>query len=154
MKPFNNFSSRKEWEIHIWQEFVKSIGKTKSEKELSHLLNIVLTQKEKDNIIKRLIAFSLIKKGMSYNEIGEISWLSPTTISAAKKCLTSGLEYKNYRAILKNKKIKSIKEKSKLRNITFDDLGEALEDFIKYIGELPIPPITGRGRWKFLKVNN
>ena len=83
----NKFNSRKEWEKYIWSILIKEIIKANSIKEIEKVLDLLLTAHEKKQMIKRASAISLLKQGKSYSEIGEVLWLSPTTISAIRKSL-------------------------------------------------------------------
>jgi len=141
MKELSKFKSRKEWEKFIWEKFLKSIKDIDSNKGLGKLLDSVLSENEKRLIIKRMVAISLIRQGKTYKEIGEILWLSPSTISSIKKSLKSGLFYQSRRDIDKKRKKqkRDLKEKAIPALTIFD-----------YWLNFPLPPMTGRGRWKFL----
>lgn len=135
MKNSFKFKSRKEWEGFVWEKFLENIKKDSSEKA-TKFLNRLLTNNEKKIIIKRLLTLSLINKGKSYRKIGEILWISPSTISSLKKSVLSGLCYDGRKKPSnKNKKFSGkIKESS-----LFD-----------YWLNFPVPPMIGKGRWKFL----
>lgn len=144
------FKTRKEWEEFIWLKLLEDIKKTRSEKQLKELLNILISQKERKFIIKRLMTIYLIQKGKSYQEIGNLLWISPATISAIKKSL---LKKSVYQA---RPLITDTSDKNKKRiNINNMDLAEAAEEMLCSLGEILdkyIPPISGRGRWRFLKI--
>lgn len=141
MREFSKFKSRKEWEKFIWGKFLESVKKTDSNKQLGKLLDSVLSENEKRLIIKRIAAISLIRQGKTYKEIGEILWLSPSTISSIKKSLKSGLFYQSRRDIDRKKKNQKRDSKEKaIPPLTIFD----------YWLNFPLPPMTGRGRWKFL----
>src|SRR3989344_3336223 len=97
----NKFKSRKEWAAATWQRLLKDIKNS----ELSVVMDSLLSQYEKNMIINRLAAISLIKAGKTYRQIGEELWLSSTTIRSLKRGLENGLdkEYQSYR-LLKNKR--------------------------------------------------
>lgn len=90
-----------EWLDLVWQKLLKEINN----QQLSITLNSLLSPYEKENIVKRLVAISLIKNGRSYNQIGEELWLSPTTIRSLKLIIENNQskEYQSYR-FRKNKK--------------------------------------------------
>lgn len=58
-------------------KFLEELQRVNSEKQFKELLESVLSAKEKNLIINRLIAAALIKENKTYREIGEILWLSP-----------------------------------------------------------------------------
>lgn len=151
MKGLSNFSSRKEWENYLWEEFVKILGKRKLEKDIYYFLNSLLTIKERTNITRRLVVISLIKKGKSYKEISEILWLSPNTISSIKKSFKNHRGYQSYFEIFKNKHSgrQSAKTLKQFSGISWNELADAsiefLEAFNKVLNTL-LPPITGKRR--------
>ncbi len=150
MKSLNQFSSRKEWENHLWEEFIKILSKISSENQTLKFLNILLTKREKENLIKKLVVIALIRKGKNYKEISELLWLSPNTVSAVKKGLKNSL-YESYQEISKNRNsIRSKREQKskKSERITMDDLFIALEDFAEWFDKIMLS-IDGKGRWKF-----
>jgi DNA-binding CsgD family transcriptional regulator len=123
MKSIFNFKSRKEWESFIWSDFLKKITDGKFPKEARDVFNGLLTENEKRLIIKRLTALAMIKSGKSYKDIGEILWISPSTISALKKSVLKKSGYKSsreYHGANKNKETKHIKGLSK--GVDFNEL--------------------------------
>lgn len=147
MKSLSEFKSRKEWREFIWLEFLREVKKTKSEEQFKEILESVLSAKEKNLIINRLMAAALIKNGKTYREISELLWLSPNTISAIKKNLLRKSFYQGYRGrpIVIDKKLK--------KKITIEDLGDASIDLLNAINAVLnkfLPPITGKGRWGHL----
>ncbi len=133
------FESRKDWEDFIWEEFAQTLLGLNSKKQITGLLNSVISKKEKNFIIKRLIAIQLINQGKSYSEISRILWISPNTISSIKKCL-------NNQTVYQSKKIKGENIKNK-RTKRFD---ESAEEILRYWKKFPFPAKIGKGRWKFL----
>ena len=97
MESFSNFKSRKEWEEFIWQKFTERLKNTKTSEQLKEILESVLGSREKNFMIKRLIAIALISQNKTYREIGEIIWLSPNTISSVKKNLFRKSIYSGYK---------------------------------------------------------
>lgn len=87
------FKSRKEWEAKIWKQLVNGLVQITSTKGMERSLALILTAYEKKQMIKRVVAVSLLKQGKTYREIGEMLWLSPSTISALKKSLRTSEEY-------------------------------------------------------------
>jgi len=103
MKELEEFKSRKEWEQYIWKEILEKLAGAKSKKEISAILSRLLSSYEKKMMIRRFIAMRLIRSGRTYREIGEILWVSPTTISAIKKNLLLANGYQSSRRHRKNK---------------------------------------------------
>ena len=139
MRQSAEFKSRKEWELALWEDFLERIERANLQQKIKPLFNSVLSQNEKRLIIRRLAAVSLIRKGKSYKEIGEILWLSPNTISSIKKGLKSGNFYR------------SRESKRKERPVSKNKTG-LLSDVIEFIDYWlsVMPPMVGGGRWKFL----
>ncbi|MEK7212530.1 MAG: Trp family transcriptional regulator [Patescibacteria group bacterium] len=135
----SKFKSRKEWEGALWQKFLEDIRKTESRKT-AIFLDSILSENEKGLISRRLAAMALIKTGKTYREVGEILWISPSTISAIKKSASDRLNYKSsryYAGQSKNEKRKNMK-------------GLPAETIFDYWLNLPFPKKVGRGRWNFL----
>ncbi len=139
-KKINEFSSRKEWEEFVWQKLIEEIAKIQSKEKVRVFLESLISEAEKNFIIKRLIAMSLIKKGKKYREIGEILWISPNTISAIKKSIKSNALYTS-----RYKRTKKPKENRK--NVEYSD--SVSIDLFEYWAKFPFPEKFGR-RWKFV----
>ena len=148
-KSLDNFSSRQKWKDYLWQELTRKFSELKSVRQTEIFLNKLLTKKEKDVLIKRLMIMVLIQKGKSYSEMSEMLWLSPNTISAIKKGLKNS-EYKSYFEIFKNKKInnKTIDKKQE-KLFSAESFGEFLEAIGKFTDDSGIIPPIGRHRWKY-----
>ena len=148
-KSLDNFSSRQKWKDYLWQELTRKFSELKSVRQTEIFLNKLLTKKEKDVLIKRLMIMVLIQKGKSYSEMSEMLWLSPNTISATKNGLKNS-EYKSYFEILKNKKInnKTIDKKQE-KLFSAESFGEFLEAIGKFTDDSGIIPPIGRHRWKY-----
>lgn len=141
MKNLSEFKSRKEWKEFAWLSFLKEFQKVNSKKQFKELLESVLSAKEKDLIINRLIAAALISKNKTYREIGEILWLSPNTISAIKQGLLKKSLYRGYR---RDASYKTAGQKMK-KKITVEDLGDATIELLEAINNglnKILPPIT------------
>jgi len=85
IKTPHNFKSRKEWENFLWNYLVERLSKSKSGQELSDDLNALISDYERSLLLKRITTALLLTEGKSYTEIGELLWISPSTISAIKK---------------------------------------------------------------------
>lgn len=132
MKNIDEFKSRKEWEVYLWEIILKNIGKSKSEEKLRNFLNNLLSETERKNIVRRLTVISLLRQGKTYREIGEILWISPGTISAIKKSL---LNYTNYRSKYDFYKNRKIEERKKIK-------GLPPETIFDYFAKIKWPRIT------------
>ncbi len=139
IKQLPEFKSRKEWQEYIWQEFIKKLYKAKSAKQTQEYLESFLSARERDLIIKRIIATALISQGKKYREIGEILWLSHNTISAIKKGLLKKTIYHGYK-YYRVQKLKNGPDNKNSLKITIDNLGEATLDFVNWLSRLPISP--------------
>ena len=131
----NKFDSRREWEKYIWSILIKEIIKANSIKEIEKVLDLLLTAHEKKQMIKRASAISLLKQGKSYSEIGEVLWLSPTTISAIRKSLRTKEGYVT--RYMRNKK-----PEKKQKPLSKEELDQLLfTQWIESLFILPPPPI-------------
>lgn len=82
----------------LWDQLASKLAKTTSEKETKRILNHLISDYEKNVILKRLAVLTLVKSGLSYKKISETLWLSPNTISTIKKnTLGNGSGYRSYR---------------------------------------------------------
>ena len=131
----NKFKSREEWGAHIWKKIVNGLSEVHSAQKIEKLLNMLLTMYEKKQIIKRASTISFLKQGKSYNEIGELLWLSPQTISAIRKSLRAQTGYiSNY---TRNKK-----PEKKQKPLTKEELDQLLfTQWLESLFVLPPPPI-------------
>ena len=89
----SGYATRKEMEAGIWKRLTGELARISSPSEMERALAALTTAYEREQIIKRTFAIKLLKEGKSYNEIGRILWLSPTTISALKKSVRGGAGY-------------------------------------------------------------
>jgi len=131
---------RKYWEEHAWKEFLKSMERGKSAKQLANFFDNLLSDDEKKASMRRLAIFSMIRAGKSYKEISRILWVSSKTISAIKKSIVEDKGYKSsyyYDEISKKEKIKRIKPLP----------GRTIFD---YWAGFPFPESRAKGRWKYL----
>jgi Trp operon repressor len=139
-----NFNSRKEWEEYLWLEMIKNIKNTRDVKRVKNFLESILTESERQDIIKRFMTIMLIKNGMSYRNIGKILWVSPTTIRQAKINLEN--KYQKYRSRhdLKKAKQKIIQQNTKN--------GAPESPLLDWLESLPaMPTRSGKGRWNFIE---
>ena len=146
MESFSNFKSRKEWEEFIWQKFTERLKNTKTSEQLKEILESVLGSREKNFMIKRLIAIALISQNKTYREIGEIIWLSPNTISSVKKNLFRKSIYSGY------KKSDNKFDKNNKKKISKKEWADAALDLLNLFDRIPLPPM-GKGRWRFLDMD-
>ena len=86
-----------QWSGKLWNELITKIARSNSEKEVKNILEKLITENEKNMILRRLAVIALIQSGNSYRAIGKILWLSPNTVSAMKKnILGKHANYKRY----------------------------------------------------------
>ncbi|OGY64070.1 MAG: hypothetical protein A3I89_02235 [Candidatus Harrisonbacteria bacterium RIFCSPLOWO2_02_FULL_41_11] len=131
----NNFKSRKEWETQVWSKLIEGFTEINSAQKMEKSLNLLLTSHEKTQMIKRASAISLLKQGKSYRQIGELLWLSPTTINAIRKSLRLKKGYiSDY---MHNKK-----PEKKQKRLTKKELEQLLFTiWVDSLFTLPMPPI-------------
>jgi len=144
-KKVSEFKSRQEWEEYLWLKIVEKFSAKKSQKETAMLLKNLFSTHERNRMIKRAVAISLIAQGKSYNEISKILWISPNTINSLKKGLLSKAGYTSRYTRVKSRekkpKLLSKKEFARLRiKLWFEGL------FI-LPGNLPRISLTSK-RWR------
>ncbi len=102
-----NKKSRRENERKAWDQFIANLaGKTKP--AMKDLLDSVLSEKEKQNIVYRITTINLLEQGKSYRDIGRELWLSSQTISVIKKSFMLKIgDYKSYRSASRQKRVYS-----------------------------------------------
>lgn len=131
----NKFKSRKEWERYVWDELLRKLSEAHSSREMKQMFEALITVHEKRHIIHRASAISLLKKGMSYRDIGSALWLSPVTISAIRKSMRAHAGYVSTYA--RNKK--GEKQYKRLTRKEWDQLQFSLQ--LQALFTLPPPPI-------------
>ena len=143
-----NFKSRKEWETHVWKKVIEGLGKTNSFKEVEQSLNMLLTSYEKKQIINRAVAISLLRQGRSYSQIGEMLWLSPTTINAIRKSMRAQSGYVSH--YTRNKK-----PEKKQKPLSKEELDQLLFSAkVEAFFTLPPPPLPHPRLSRFLGIDN
>ncbi len=139
----SKFKSRKEWSAAVWQKLLKDINNP----SLSAALDSLLSAHEKQIIINRFAAVSLIKEGKTYRQIGEELWLSPITVRAVKKVLANNSlqEYESCRMAGKKRRANLMAKRGaeKIPETPF------IINWIDYC--LSVMPEKNGPRWKFLK---
>ncbi len=136
------FKSRKEWSDAVWHKLLKDIKNP----SLSVALDSLLGAYEKQIIVNRLAALSLIKDGKTYKQIGEELWLSPTTISSLKKTLANNFskEYQSQRAI-KNKRNKQNAVRIQRETVEWSPFWNRVDFYLENF------PRKNGPRWKWVK---
>jgi TrpR-related protein YerC/YecD len=64
-----------------------------SEEDISDLFLDICTRKELDSIFQRLKIAQMLKDGLTFAQIEEITGISSTTITRVSKCLKNGKGY-------------------------------------------------------------
>jgi uncharacterized protein YerC len=131
----NKFKSRKEWGVYVWDELMHRLAKARSPREMKQMFEALITDHEKQQIIHRASAISLLKQGTSYRDIGSALWLSPVTISAIRKSMRAHAGYVSTYA--RNKK--GEKKYKRLTRKEWDQLQFSLQ--LQALFTLPPPPI-------------
>jgi uncharacterized protein YerC len=143
MRNLKEFNSRKAWVDSIWSKILADIKNPQS----AQMLNALISAHEKERIVNRLVALTLIKQGKSYKKIGEELWLSPTTIRSLKRLVENNFnkEYKSYNK-LKKDNVDSGKKEMKSRNLIETS---PFIDWIDYY--VSVFPKKNGPRWKWVK---
>jgi len=97
-------TSPQAWEETAWNKVVVHLG-TLNTKEIDSFLRVALSRRERDALLKRVVAIQRVNGGASYTEINEELKLSPQTISALKKS-TEAQKYQTYSDQAKDEKKK------------------------------------------------
>ena len=160
MEKVSKFKSRREWESFLWIAFVEQLVSAKSKTSLRNKLEKVLSEAEKQIILKRITAVMLIREGKSYKEIGELLWISPSTISSIKKNFwTNSAGYKSRRQIEKMEGRPVKKTRGSYINYALLNKKSDKEppisgiwDLIKYLDKNwpPSAYSNAKERWRFL----
>ncbi len=132
--------SADEWAESLWEKLVGKITEINSKNEIKAILESLISKDEKKMMLRRLAILALINEGKSYQEIGEILWVSSQTISTVKKN-SLGLigNYKSYRHFYGGPKEYSVmKTKKDATKHLFDEL-----DILDLLMNPPRPPGIG-----------
>lgn len=121
---------KKEHLNKLYSEFSIALEKSAKKSWLKFFLNDFLTRTEKIMLAKRFAVIYLLSKDVPPSYIAESLGMSPATISRMS------LKY-------------DIGKYSSLLNTVKDDKNE-LWKILEKILRAGLPPIAGRGRWKFL----
>lgn len=147
MEKPEQFKSRKDWEESIWQRIVKELVGLESENKAKQLLEGLISDYERQLIIRRLTATLLLREGLNYREIGEILWVSPSTISSIKKNLTRKLKFIPRKRAVSPYRVEEIDSSAKGPN--------ELDNFIANLENLLEDILKGKAdpkyRWRFLR---
>ncbi len=126
---------KKKTYFKIKEQFVNFISGYRNKKELEDFLNEFLTETEKVMLAKRLFLILMIKKGYNFSEIERVLRISPSTVVRFwKKHKVDELNVIQQKIDARKNREKKIKD---------------IDSLIR----LGLPPIAGRGRWKFLYEN-
>lgn len=87
------------WMNELWEELLSKLANIGTKSEIRKILESLISDYEKKVILKRLAIIASVRMGKSYQEISEILWLSPNTISAIKKNILRNNQenYQSYR---------------------------------------------------------
>jgi len=114
----------------LYSELVSALEKSTRKSKTKIFLNDLLTRTEKIMLAKRFAVVYLLSKGVPNSYIYETLHMSPATIARMS------LKYENERY---SNLLRSISRRNK-------DIWRTLEKILR----AGLPPIAGRGRWKFL----
>jgi len=151
MKKPNLFKSKKEWEEFVWEKIVAELVSSKSSKDINIFLARIIGDYEKKLIIRRLTLALLVQEGLSYSQIGELLWLSPTTISTIKKNLSNSSEsYKSRRNFPNQPKKYSPKKLPSSFKSEDPSFAQLLKEIVSNI-HFQSGYTNIKERWKFLR---
>ncbi|OGI63338.1 hypothetical protein A2818_01335 [Candidatus Nomurabacteria bacterium RIFCSPHIGHO2_01_FULL_40_12] len=121
---------KKEHLQKLYNEFSSALEKSAKKSWIKFFLNDFLTHTEKIMLAKRFAVIYLLSKDVPSSYIAEALCMSPATISR----MSLKYEIGKYFSLLK-----TIKKED-------ENIWEILEKILR----AGLPPIAGRGRWKFL----
>lgn len=121
---------KKEYLNKLYSEFGNALEKSAKKSWMKFFLNDFLTRTEKIMLAKRFAVIYLLSKDIPSSYISNALCMSPATIAR----MSLKYEIGKYSSLLKS--VKS----------TDRDVWSILEKILK----AGLPPIAGRGRWKFL----
>jgi len=132
-----------QWEEQLWEKLVNKITNAKSPKETNRLLENLISKYEKKMILRRLAVTALVRSGKTYQEIGEILWMSPQTISTTKKNILGNVRnYKSYKHFYGGPRIYSPVDKSRNRKSLLEEVFGSV-DFLDLLTNPPRPSGMG-----------
>lgn len=123
--------------LKITQRFIQTAVRLKDKTQAEEFFSDLFTKTERIMFAKRLMLIFMLCEGNTFDEVGEILKVSPSTIARISKEIEKG----GYSHItrLANRK----------RNRSF------LEDYIRELAGFRLPPYASRReRWKWLNENN
>ncbi|MDP2696175.1 MAG: Trp family transcriptional regulator [bacterium] len=124
-----------QWSEKLWDELLEKLAKIDSKDILKDVLEKLISNNEKDMILRRLAVAALIRDGKSYREISEALWLSHPTISTIKKnVLGDSKNYKSYRSFYGRPTKWS--NDSKIRKETNDEFINIINDISMLIDKI------------------
>jgi TrpR-related protein YerC/YecD len=91
---------------------IKTVGETKTKKELTDLFDQILTTRELNDMGRRLAVVNLLKAGKTYHEIAEQLKVAPTTIARISNKIGFGFR-RNYQKLSQVNKLDSNPKKRK-----------------------------------------
>ncbi len=132
-----------QWQKQLWEKLMNKITSVKSPKETKKILGNLISDYEKKVVLRRLAVTALVKSGKTYQEIGEILWMSPQTISTMKKNLFGNSNnYKSYKHFYGGPIKYSGLGTTKSKKSFLEELFEGV-DFGDLLTNPPRPPGTG-----------
>lgn len=131
------------WMNDLWEEVIDKLAETSVKAEIRKILDSLISNYEKKIVLKRLGVIALVRMGKSYQEISQILWLSPNTISTLKKNIFNNKEnYKSYRKFYGGRRKYSVDSKLS-DSLSEKSLGGVLWDILN---NPPRPPGIGLKR--------
>lgn len=134
------------WQERLWGKLMAKIASINSQPETKKILENLISDHEKKTILRRLAVKALIQSGKTYQEIAEILWVSPQTISITKKNVLNNLNsYKSYKRFYGGPIKYSGLGEVKMKKSFLEKLEELLEgvDLWDIITNPPRPPGIG-----------
>lgn len=123
--------------LKITQRFVRTAVRLKDKQEAEEFFFDLFTKTERVMFAKRLTLMFMLCEGNTFDEIGEILKMSPSTIARINKDIEKG-KYAHITRLANRRRERSF-----------------LEEYIRMLAGFRLPPYaSGRERWKWLDENN
>lgn len=130
------------WMGKLWSQFIKRLAKIDSEEEMNRVLEGFVSNHEKKAILKRMAILTLVESGRSYQEISEILWLSPNSVSTVKKNFLTNENTGGYKSYLYF--YKGPKQSGRLNKKLIKTQNEILWEIIEIAGKI-LKPFLDKG---------
>ena len=123
--------------LKINQRFIQTAVRLRDKEHAEGVFSDLFTKTEQIMFAKRLALIFMICEGSTFDSIGEVLKISPSTISRISKKIEAG-DYARVTSLAQRRRERSL-----------------LEEYVRMLAGFRMPPYaSGRERWKWLNENN